>query len=301
MFSPVTGSIGKYSLIIIAVLAAALWAARWYQARALASAVADLQARALRQPVQSKFPRSLEELPPPVRRYLNHVLPPDRILKFIRYEQAGFIRANPMSDRWMQFTASQVISPETTEFLWTAHASIAPLLRVEVADSLLGGIGGGRVLLLSAIPIASAAGNMEMNSGALHRFLAEAVWYPSALLPSPHLTWAPVDDHTAIATLADEVTAVSLEFRFNSQDEVTGIYTPGRWGTFDGGYRKVAWEGKFRRYFRQQGLLIPGEGEVGWHLNGEWRSVWQGTVMSASMEFQQELRGTKEKVVAMKY
>lgn len=61
-------------------------------------------------------------------------------------------------------------------------------------NSLVDGRGFGQVALFPAIPIASAGENPEMNSGALHRFLAEAVWYPSALFPSPALSWSPVDE-----------------------------------------------------------------------------------------------------------
>jgi hypothetical protein len=88
-------------------------------------------------------------------------------------------------------------------------------------------------------------GSPEINSGSLHRFLAEAVWYPWALLPSASLTWQPIDDSRAMATLAAGDTTVSLEFRFSPNGEVTDIYTPARWGKFDGRYAKAAWEGHF--------------------------------------------------------
>ena len=84
-----------------------------------------------------------------------------------------------------------------------------------------------------------------MNSSLLHRFLAEAVWYPTALLPSPALSWTPIDDASTLATLTQGAISVSLEFRFNCCDEVESIYTPGWWESFDGGFKQVAWEGMF--------------------------------------------------------
>ena len=186
----------------------------------------------------------------------------------------------------MTFTASQVIGPRTTEFLWIANADAAPLLHVQVKDSFVGGQGSGQVALLAAVPIASDGGTLEMNSGSLHRFLAEAVWYPSALLPSPHLAWTPLDDSRAVATLTSGTVTVALEFRFSPENEVISIYTPGRWGSFDGVYRQAAWEGKFRNYTRRNGVLVPTEGEVGWYTDGQWQSVWRGKVVAANMEFQ---------------
>lgn len=276
----------KASLIMIPGLAAAHWLARCYRSRAVAAAVEAIETHARQQNPQQLATQSLGRLPTPVVRYLNHALPPDRRgLKLARYEQAGVLRTDASKDSWVEFTASQVISPTTMEFLWKARVAIVPFLHVQVTDSLVGGRGAGRVTLLSAIPVSSAAGNVEMNSGSMHRFLAEAVWYPSALLPSAHLTWTPVDDSRALATLTDGATTVSLEFRFNSENEVTSIYTPGRWGFFEGGYKQVAWEGKFRKYSRRQGVLVPSQGEVGWYLDGEWRSVWRGTIISASLDF----------------
>jgi len=53
---------------------------------------------------------------------------------------------------------------------------------VRVLDSYAAGVGSGQVSLLSAVAIASEAGIPVLSSGALHRFLAEEVWFPTALL-----------------------------------------------------------------------------------------------------------------------
>ncbi len=277
----------KVTLGVVVCLASLFWLAYSMQARAVLAAQNDLENRARREPVPLTAPQSLDSLPPPVLRYLNHALPASaRGLRLIRYQQSGMLRTNPSKDSWMQFTASQLVGPKTTEFIWIARAQVAPLVHVQVRDSLVAGTGSGQVALLSAIPVASAGGNLEMNSGSLHRFLAEAVWYPSALLPSPQLKWTPLDDSRAVATLTDGAVSVSLEFRFNTDNEVASIYTPGRWGSFEGGYKQVAWEGKFRNYSRRNGIWVPNEGEVGWYTDGQWHPVWRGTVEPTSMEFQ---------------
>ncbi len=274
-------------LIAVLALGGTLWLACAFQTDRTARLVADLTTRAHRPFSTTTGPQVLDSLPAPVRRYLAHVLPADhRNLRLATYTQTGQLRTDPRIDRWSAFVATQVISPDTSEFLWNARVSVAPLLHVRVRDSLLQGQGAGQVTLLSAIPVASASGGLEMDSGALHRFLAEAVWYPTALLPSPRLRWQAIDDSRALATLANGTTTVSLEFRFNADNEVTGIHTPGRWGRFDGEYRQAAWEGKFRHYVRHQGVLIPSEGEVGWYIDGQWQSVWRGRVASIAMTFQ---------------
>ena len=135
------------------------------------------------------------------------------------------------------------------------------------------------------IPLGADSGTAELNSGALHRFLAEAVWYPTALLPGPSLVWSPIDSTKSLATMTVSGTTVSLEFRFNPSDEVSGIYSPGRWGRFHGKYQQVPWEGHFQDYHRQDGMLVPSRGEVGWYSGGSWQSVWKGRILESTFEF----------------
>ena len=225
-------------------------------------------------------------VPVPVARYFTRVLQQEQpIIKLARFSQTGTLRTDAKGDRWLKFEASQIVAPLAIGFLWDARVAMAPLLHVRVRDALIAGQGSGQVSLLSAFTVAAAGGNLEMNSGALHRYLAEAVWYPTALLPSAKLRWSAIDDNTALATLTDNGVTVSLEFRFNIAGEVAGIYTPARWGTFDGGYKQVPWEGHFRKYVNRGGIVVPSEGEVGWYLEDKWRSVWKGTITEATYEF----------------
>lgn len=149
------------------------------------------------------------------------------------------------------------------------------------------GKGFGRVSLFSAITLASDSGGMELNAGALHRYLAEAVWYPTALLPSAALRWSPVDTSKALATLSHAGQTVALEFRFNEAGEVSGIYSPGRWEKMKGDYRQTPWEGHFHDYREKDGMLVPAGGEVGWYDDGQWQKVWSGNVVEAAYEFVQ--------------
>jgi len=230
----------------------------------------------------------LDGLPEPVARYLRHVLRDgQRPVRVVRLSQVGQLRTDIEKDRWSPFEAGQVIAPQVNGFVWNARVSIGPLLQVRVRDAYVAGKGSGRVTLLSAITIASDSDRYEMNSGSLHRYLAEAVWYPTALVPSAALQWSAINRTKAMATLTDAGTTVSLEFWFNEAGEVTGIYSPGRWGRFDSEYLQTPWEGHFRSYQERGGMLVPAEGEVGWYSSGAWRSVWRGKIVEATYEFVQ--------------
>ncbi len=231
---------------------------------------------------------SFSDLPPPVARYFRHVLTDgQRMVTTATMQQSGVLRTSTATDRWLPFTATQLVIPFARGFLWNAKADMPLATHVRVLDSYIHGMGAARVSLLSAIAVDSEAGAAELNSGALHRYLAEAVWFPTALLPQSGVVWTPVDDRAALATLTDRDTTVSLEFRFNEAGEVTGIYSPGRFGRFDGEYKRVPWEGRFRDYRVLTRMRIPMYGEVGWYEEGVLRLVWQGHLLEARYEMDQ--------------
>jgi uncharacterized protein DUF6920 len=94
------------------------------------------------------------------------------------------------------------------------------------------------------------------------------------------LRWSAIDTSSALATLTDHGVSVSLEFRFIGTSEVTGIYTSARWGSFNGGYKQVSWEGHFASYEEKMGLFVPTDGEVGWYLDDKWQGVWKGRIIA---------------------
>lgn len=265
--------------VLVAITAIALWLGVRSQQRELTQLGAELD-RVTGPPHTGLIDlKSFNGIPAPVARYFTRVLQQGQPhIELARFQQAGTLRTDVNSDRWYSFEAVQTVAPPAVGFLWNARVAMAPLLHVRVRDAFIAGRGSGQVSLLSAFNISEAEGNPEMNAGALHRYLAEAVWYPTALLPSANLQWTAIDEHAALATLTDNGVTVSLEFRFNAEDEVVGIFTPARWGSFDGGFKQMPWEGHFRNYVNRGGMLVPSEGEVGWYVSGEWRSVWKGNV-----------------------
>jgi len=159
------------------------------------------------------------------------------------------------------------------------------VMRMTQRDAYAEGVGSGQVQLLSAVTVASDSNRPELNAASLHRYLAEAVWYPTALLPSAGVPWSAVDERSAMATLGDLGNTVSLEFRFNDLAEVVGIHTQGRWSRTANGYELTPWEGHFSGYRRHQGVLVPARGEVGWYANGRLEIVWKGEMTALEYEF----------------
>jgi hypothetical protein len=262
--------------VAVLALAVATWIGSRRQQKALAAELDRLiRGGAVRAQAGTL---GLEHVPAPVARYLRLALPSLQTIRQVRIQQTGALRTDASSARWMPFDAEHIVAPAATGFVWNARVRIAPLLHVRVRDGFIDGRGSGQVSLWSAFTVSEDGGTPEMNSGSLHRYLAEAVWYPTALLPSSGLRWTAVDATTALATLTDHGVTVSLEFRFAETGEVTGIYTPARWGKFAEGYRQLPWEGHFRHYRHWGGVIVPAEGDVGWYVDDAWQVVWRGTI-----------------------
>lgn len=226
------------------------------------------------------------DLPAPVQRFFAHVLRPGRSpIRLAEFRQAGRLRTDVASNRWMGFAATHVVAPPACGFVWNARVRLAGVLHLDVRDALVEGEGSGRVTFMSAVPLARARGDPRLTAGALHRYLAEAAWYPTALMPSSALHWSPIDAGRALATLAAHGTTVSLEFRFDADGAVASIYTPARWGRFAGGYAQRAWEGRFGPTVERDGMRVPSDGEVGWFVDDAWRPVWQGRMVAARYAF----------------
>ena len=273
---------GVFALAVILLLSIGLDRQR----RSTSQIIATLLAAPPIEAHRSVDVRPLDSLPAPVARYLVHVLPDGwRPIGVARLSQVGELRTDIKKERWSRFEATQTVVPPVNGFVWNAQVRIAPLLHVRVLDAYVGGQGSGRVSLLSALTVARGCGRHEINSGSLHRYLAEAVWYPTALWPSAAIQWTAISDTKAFVTLTHGALTVSLDFCFNDADEVTGIYSPARWGRFGGEYVQAPWEGHFRSYEERDGMLVPTEGEVGWYSSGTWQSVWRGKVVEASYEF----------------
>lgn len=266
------------ALVVVALIFAMWIGSRRQRARLSAQVDPLIRAGTVEGGGTPSSTQDVDALPPPVARYLRWALRSETRIQEVRIRQIGTLRADVHSERWMRFEAAHIVVPPAIGFVWNARVSIGPLLHVRVRDALSEGRGSGEVSLMSAFTVSAHADTPEMNSGSLHRYLAEAVWYPTALLPSSTLRWTGIDATGALATLTHRDVSVSLEFRFADTGEVTGIYTPARWGTFAGAYRQVPWEGHFRDYRERDGIFVPTEGEVGWYVDNEWQAVWKGGI-----------------------
>ena len=272
--------LGMTALVLVTVLAGRLWRQQ-ESARRIEE---------LRRPAtvgrERQFTRDdLDDLPDPVRRYLSSVLPTDRSsVDSIRIQQDGELRLGDASSPWRSFTATQHVTVDPPGFFWDASIRLAPLVSVGVRDLYRDGNGSASVSLFGVVPVDGADPSPELNEAELLRYLAEAVWYPTALLPSEGVTWEPIDDSTARATIEHGDVSASLEFSFDEDDQVTRVYAEERHRRVDDGFEPTPWSGYWYDYRTRNGMRIPMAGEVVWHLPDGDLNAWRGQVTGISYD-----------------
>jgi hypothetical protein len=221
----------------------------------------------------------VETLPEPVKRFFHHVLEDGLPMISQAYlVQKGGFRVRPDAERWQALYARQAFSTVPRAFVWDAKIGALPGVWVRVCDAYREGGGVMKAALAALVSMADARGDDRLDQAALMRYLAEAVWFPTALLPSQGVRWEKIDDRRAKATITDSGHTVSLDFTFNDIGEVVSVYTPGRFREVDGAYVPTAWEGRFSDYSELDGCRFPTEAEVAWHPPEGRFPYWKATI-----------------------
>jgi hypothetical protein len=231
----------------------------------------------------------LDTLPVPVQRYFDAVFRDGQAVPAIaRLEQRGELLVGEGSTRWRPFTAEERFVASPPGFVWLARVRMrsprvpfASGFEVHVRDGYVGGVASMHAEAFGLITFADAHDSPELTAGALQRYLAEAPWFPSALLPSHGVAWAAIDDSTARATLTDHAATVSMIFRFAPNGEITRAFTEARYRATPSGYRLDAWGGRFSDYAVHGGVRIPTTAEAVW-LDGSEHPYWRGHIVRAA-------------------
>jgi len=127
----------------------------------------------------------LEGLPAPVRRYFETVLEEGRPrVRSVRMEQRGEFRLGDPGWSWRPMEATQHVTVDPPGFVWSATVSLLPFVPVRVLDAYDQGSGVLRARLLSTVTVADVGPDPETNEAEPVGYLAEAVWFPTALLPA---------------------------------------------------------------------------------------------------------------------
>ncbi len=269
------------ALLLLAAGSLALAFRAWQ--RRTAELVGRLRVEAVSAPAPTvPTPEELAALPAPVARYFTYALGPESPVRLARVAHAGTFRTRPGA-RASRFTSIQNISAVPRGFVWDAAISMLPLIPVRVRDSYLGGKAGVDGRIGGLIPVVREAGTPELASGALARWLGEAVWLPTALLPGPDFSWAAIDDRSARATLTDRGIEVSMVAHFGAAGEIVRI-TAERYREEGGRGVLTPWLIELGDYTHTGGMMVPMSGSVSWELPGGRFEYWKARIVDVEYE-----------------
>ena len=225
---------------------------------------------------------STDGLPPPVARYFRTALKDGQpiVRSAIATQQAEFF----LNGAWRPLKATQHFTTAPPGFVWDARIAMAPMVEAYVRDSYVGGIGTMTASAIGLYPIVDQTATTPLNSGALHRFLGESIWIPTALLPSANVSWTARDDRSAMVTLRDGGNSVSLLFTFNAEGLIASI-SGDRFKEDGGAYSLQPWRIACGDYQVRDGMTIPLYAEVAWVSGGAAEPYWRGRITSITYRY----------------
>lgn len=262
-------------LVLAFTAAGIVGAARWSSGTRALRATLD----AARRPGASSRVdfTELEGLPAPVQRFFRSIVKDGHpMIAGVHLRHMGTFNMSETGEQWKAFTSDQQVVTQRPGFDWDGRIAMLPGVPVRVHDAYVAGEGVLHASVLGAITVANLRGGGDIARGELMRFLAEAAWYPTALLPSQSVRWTAIDDRSASATLDDGPVAVTLTFTFLSDGPIESVAADARARMMGGALVHAPWQGRFWNYEEHAGIRIPVDGEVAWMLPDGPRPYWRG-------------------------
>ena len=250
----------------------------------------ELRARleAARLPIEPKTfdSRELEGLPKPVQRYFRAALQDGQpIVAAVSVEHTGTFNRSEAAEQWKPFTSTQRVITRRPGFDWDARVAMIPGVPVHVHDAYVAGEGTLHAAVFGLVSVVRQVNTPELARGELMRFLAEAAWYPTSLLPSQGIHWDAVDNHSARATLSDGDITLTLLFRFVEDGLIDNVRAEARGRMVGTTAVPTPWQGRFWNYAIRDGMRVPLDGAVAWVLPEAVRPYWRGQITTVTYEF----------------
>ena len=199
-------------------------------------------------------------LPSPVERYRLLAVGDHPPVHTLELRHTGTFCTSPTA-KPSTIHGTQLFTADPPGFVWTARVGFAPGIWLDARDMLIAETGGMRVLLDATLPVVDARGP-EIDQGSALRLLAEMPWYPTALFDARYVTWSPIDETHARATLRLHALQVSGVFEFGSDGLPLGMSAQ----RFMGKGELLQWGGTYRNWRSVSGMQVPFEAKVTWQL-----------------------------------
>ncbi|MGC8858839.1 MAG: DUF6544 family protein [Ignavibacteria bacterium] len=199
----------------------------------------------------------IENLPEPVKKYFKLVLKEGQpYISYVRLKHNGYFRTKP-NGKWVQIKGQEYFTAYIPGFIWKGSTKLFHAL-----DMFIAGKGKLFVYLFRIIRILKSEGE-ETDRGELLRWLAEAVVFPTALLPNDYILWRPINQTSSRLILSYNDFQLECQVFFKDTGEIYQIES-NRFYMNDKKLHK--WIGYFSGYKRYNDILVPTVLEVSWDL-----------------------------------
>jgi hypothetical protein len=230
--------------------------------------------------------KEFEGLPPVVARYFKTALAEDApLVSGVSISHTGTFNMSESAEKWLPFRSTQRVTTNPPAFVWDGRVQVFPWVNVHVHDAYVDREGLLHPAILGVFSLTELRGKGEIAQGEFMRYLAEAAWYPTALLPSQGVIWRGIDERTAEATLADGEVKSTLRFTFSSDGLIESVHAEARGRTVGSAIVPTPWEGRWSNYESRDGMRVPMAGEVAWITPEGRKPYWRGTIASLAYEF----------------
>jgi hypothetical protein len=199
-------------------------------------------------------------LPPPVRRWLEGcgAVGQPRA-RTVRLRQRGEMRTGP-GKPFMHAEAKQYFTVDEPGFVWTVEVTMMGVVPVVGRDSYVDGRGRMFIQAGGLVTVADGTG-AKFDQGTLLRYLAEISWFPSGAL-APYITWEPIDESRARATMFSGGIAASAVFAFDDHGRLTQMTAK----RYFGGQTLEDWVIPVTEWKMIRGIEMPVRGSAIWKL-----------------------------------
>lgn len=211
----------------------------------------------------------IEDLPLPLQKWiLTNGAVGKQMVNNVYLEQDLLLLMKPGQKEWNKGKAKQIFTTSPPAFNWDISMKLNRLLPVVGRDKFVDGQGEMNIKMFSLLPLANAKNNSKIDQASMQRYLAEIVWFPSAVL-SPYISWKTLDAYSVQATMEYNGTIASGVFYFNENGSFQKFVALRYKGVDD--KQALQWTVTALRIEERNGIKIPIECEATWKLaNGDW-------------------------------
>ena len=225
-------------------------------------------ARALLARAPTAAPANLTEediasLPSPVKRWLegSGAIGKPRA-RTVRLLQRGEMRTSPTGP-FMHAEAKQYFTVDEPGFVWTVDVTMFGVVPVVGRDTCIDGRTRMFIQAGGLVTVADGTGE-KFDQGGLLRYLGEIIWFPSAAL-APSISWEPIDDTKAKATISHRGTTASAVFEFDDRGRLTTMSAK----RYFNGETLEDWSIPITEWKSLRGISMPTRGSAVWKLSPE--------------------------------